>query len=230
MVLEVDGKRVIERGDVYYRGVKPPPPPPPPSFPPSQAKTKEGTKEKSETTSANKAKSTTSGPPDGWSSGSGGKQDCGLLGLGCLQGREKVEVAPRREVVFDTDAGPRGVDEAQTTTTTTTRIVTATQSVEPDVITLAISEWETVAPNATVTTTTRTVTSTVTSTASGATSTNGTYDAEEGTDGGDFVVSENDDGNADADADEESGVGFQGLFFRCVLSPDFMISLSPSIS
>lgn len=229
MVLEVDGKRVIERGDVYYRGVPPPPPPPspppPPALPSAQAKTKEGTKEKSsETTSVNKAKSTTSGPPGEWSGGtSGGKQDCGLLGLGCLQEREKVEVAPRREVVFEADAGAEGVDMTQTMATT--RTVTATQSVEPDVITLVISEWKTVAPNATVAIMTKTITSTVTSTAIGATSTNVTYDAEEGSDGGDFVASEDDDGNVNADSDEESGVGFQGLFFRCVLCSAFLISV-----
>lgn len=238
MVLEVDGRRVIERGDVYYRGVRPPPPPPPLKTSTSMSGPKEtSTKERTSET-ASKAKPT-SGPPAGWSGG--GKQDCGLLGLGCLQNRE-VDVAPRQqEVAFDVGSNVNSEETIRppetttmTTTSTTTRIVTATQSIKPEVVTLNISEWETVAPNrtTTTTTTTRTITSTVTSTATSTVAANGTYDAEEGDDGGDVVISEDDDdsedngdAHGDGDRDDESGVGFQGLFFRCALPPTFTSTL-----
>lgn len=236
MVLEVEGRRVIERGDVYYRGVrvpKPPPPPPPPTTKTStstkEAETQGGKEKTAET--ASKPKPTTGGPPAGWSGGGSAKQDCGLLGLACLQRR-----GGQPEVTFDVGFNVNGdgtVTQTMTTTTTATRIITATQSVEPEVITLTISEWETVAPNASTTTMTKTITSTVTSTSTSTGLANGTYDTEEGDDGGDLVTSEEDpdsedddgngegdgDGGRDGDEDEESGVGFQGLFFRCVFLP-----------
>lgn len=243
MALEVDGRRVIERGDVYYRGVRPPPPPPPTPTPPSPpsssarvSSSKSTEKEKTSET-ASKAKPTTNGPPAGWSGGGGGKQDCGLLGLGCLRKRGGV-FPPRREVAFDVGSnvnleGTIQLTETKAMTSTMTRTVTVTQSVKPEVVTLGISEWETVAPNATTTTTaTRTIRSTVTSTATSTVAAKGTYDAEEGDDGGDVVISEDDDdpedngdAHGDGDRDDESGVGFQGLFFRCALPPTFTSTL-----
>lgn len=222
MILEVDGRRIIERGDVYYRGAHV-------ASSSSSSPTRTPTSTRTETTKAaatddNKAKAkaaTPVGPPPGWS----GKKDCGFLGLGCMLRRQDQTSSTsspaerrfdeREEVAFSVEPYPSqagvNLDANLTFAATTTVNDTQTQTPEVEVLTLTVTYTEMVMPNAT---SSITLSSSIIPSQQPIASAIG-YDNEEGDDGGDLVGIS---GVQAQDEDDGSGVGFQGLFFRCASS------------